>query len=219
MIQDLESVCDRQRQVAAKATLGDARHLSEYLGPNSAGMIITSPPYPADHEYTKNTRLELIFNGMARNLGQFKTIKKRMLRASTTNLYKGDNNGLAVADFHSIRNVTDLIHHRLSQDGATSGFERLYIKLVQEYFGDMRLFLAEALNVLKPGGKIVLLVSDTHAFKMVHIQTAKILQEIAEEIGFRNPEMLLWQHKSNTSHKYHLRENILILSKPVTVHV
>ena len=68
-------------------------------------------------------------------------------------------------------------------------------------------------KVLKPNGKIALLVSDSHAFKMVHIQTAKILEEIGLEIGYSNSEILLWQHKKSTSHKYDLREDIIILQK------
>lgn len=43
--------------------------------------------------------------------------------------------------------------------------------------------LQECYQALKPGGKIALLVSDSHAFKMVHIQTAKILQEIENRLG------------------------------------
>lgn len=63
-------------------------------------------------------------------------------------------------------------------------------------------------------GKIALLVSDSHAFKMVHIQTAELLKKIGEDLGYINPEIVLWQLKNSTSHKYQLRENILILQKP-----
>jgi hypothetical protein len=74
--------------------------------------------------------------------------------------------------------------------------------------------LVECFKVLRPGGKIALLVSDSHAFKMVHIQTAAILSEIGLQIGYIHPEIVLWQNKISTSHKYQLRENILFLQKP-----
>jgi hypothetical protein len=118
-----------------------------------------------------------------------------------------------IADLESIRSITALIEERLREDGATSGFEKLYTKLVWEYFGGMYLALKECLAVLRPGGKFALLVSDSHAFKMVHIQTAAILQEISERLGYRDSEIVLWQFKPSTSHKYDLRENILILKK------
>ena len=67
----------------------------------------------------------------------------------------------------------------------------------------------EAKKVLKPGGRFSLLVSDSHAFKMVHICTAEILSEVAKLAGFDNSEIELWQLKTSTSHKYQLFENIL----------
>ncbi len=214
MFRDLESVDDAYRRVMSDVMLGDARCLSEYFEPDSVSLMITSPPYPGDHEYTKLTRLELIFKGYARSIDEFRVIKKRMLRASTTNLYNDDNDREGIEGLESIRYVTDLIHERLEHDGATSGFEKLYTKLVKEYFGGMYKALRECFRVLRPGGKIALLVSDSHAFKMVHIQTARMLQEVGERAGFVDPEIVLWQLKFSTSHKYSLRENMLILTKP-----
>lgn len=214
MIGDLETVSDQQKVTPSSVALGDARELSQYIAPNSATLMITSPPYPGDHEYTKHTRLELIFRGYASDNDEFRTIKKRMLRASTTNLYHEDNDRAPISGINSIEKVTGLIQERLEHDGATSGFEKLYTKLVWEYFGGMYKALVECFTVLRPGGKIALLVSDSHAFKMVHIQTAAILQEIGLMAGFVEPEIVLWQLKPSTSHKYWLRENVLILKKP-----
>lgn len=214
MIEDLSSATDLQKDTMAKTLLGDSRHLSDYVEENSVSLIVTSPPYPGDHEYTKHSKLELIFNGYATDLASFRKIKKRMIRGSTTNIYKEDNERQSIEDISEIKEVTDAIEARLQKDGATSGFEKLYTKLVWEYFGGMALTLEECLKVLKPGGKIALLVSDSHAFKMVHIQTAEFLKKIGEKVGYVNAEVVLWQMKNSTSHKYQLRENILILQKP-----
>lgn len=214
MIKDLEAVSPAQKHTPSHVQLGDSRYLQGVLPPNSVSLMVTSPPYPGDHEYTKHTRLELIFRGYATNQDEFKVIKKRMLTASTTNIYKEDNDRDPVKDLPSIQAITKLIQQRLEHDGATSGFEKLYTRLVWEYFGGMYKALQSCYGVLKPGGKIALLVSDSHAFKMVHIQTAAILQEIGEMLGYVEPETLLWQLKVSTSHKYYLRENILILTKP-----
>lgn len=215
MIKDLRLTSEGQRTTSSSVTLGDARCLSQYFAPDTVSLMVTSPPYPGDHEYTKHTRLELIFRSYATTLKEFQVIKRRMLRASTTNIFKEDKDKAAVTDLESIQAITRLIQERLDEDGATSGFEKLYTKLIWEYFGGMYLALKECFTVLRPGGKIALLVSDSHAFKMVHVQTAAILQEIGQRIGFINPEIILWQLKPSTSHKYWLRENILVLSKPL----
>ena len=214
MIHDLKSVSDQQRQVESITILGDSRKLTKYVPENSVSLMITSPPYPGDHEYTKHSKLELISQGYATDVASFRVIKKRMIRGSTTNIYREDNERRQVENITEIQKVTAEIEARLKKDGATSGFEKLYTKLVWEYFGGMSSALSECYKVLKPGGKIALLVSDSHAFKMVHIQTAQLLKLVGEQIGYENAEVILWQMKNSTSHKYQLRENILFLQKP-----
>lgn len=217
MISDIGSKQnDKTLETPAIVKLGDARLLSNYFDGNSVDIMITSPPYPGDHEYTKHSRIELIFLQMATTIDDFRYIKKRMLRASTTNIYKDDNDKEFIKGIKSIKKLTTKIHKRLRQDNATSGFEKLYVKLIFEYFGGMHRVFKEALKVLKPGGKFCLLVSDSHAFKMVHIQTAEILKEVAKKAGFVNGQIELWQFKNSTSHNYKLLENILTVQKPRT---
>ena len=213
MISDLELINDNQKDTISNVYNADSRYLSNYFESNSIDMMITSPPYPGDHEYTKHTRLELIALGYAQDIQEFRKIKKKMLRGSTTNIYKEDNDQECVKHIPSIIKITSLVDERLKADGATSGFEKLYVKLIWEYFGGMSRVFQNALTVLKPGGTFHLLVSDSHAFKMVHIQTAQILAEIGLDVGFKDASIDLWQDKMSTSHKYHLMENILTLTK------
>ena len=91
---------------------------------------------------------------------------------------------------------------------------RVVVLVLVFWLGGMAATLRECYRVLRPGGKISLLVSDSHAFKMVHIQTAELLRIVGERLGYVNAEVVLWQMKNSTSHKYQLRENILILEKP-----
>jgi DNA modification methylase len=215
MILDLrEPHVVKNKNVSSIVKLGDARKMSSYMGHESVDMLVTSPPYPGDHEYTKHSRLELMFMDIARTKEQFRVIKKRMLRGSTTNIYKEDSEGEKVKSLKSIHKVVNEIDVRLKADGATSGFEKLYTKLIWEYFGGMYLVFEEALKVLKPGGSFSLLVSDSHAFKMVHISTADLLAEVAKLAGFKKPEVELWQFKKSTSHKFKMYENILTVYKP-----
>jgi DNA modification methylase len=213
MIKDIE-ILKPFKSTKSEVILGDARKLSSDLKLNSVDLIITSPPYPGDHEYTKHTKVELLLLGYAQTLEEFRKIKKRMLVGSTTNIYKESNHRELIKHIPSIKKVIDQIDERLKADKATSGFEKLYTKLVGEYFGGMSQVFEEAYKVLKPGGKFSLLVSDSHAFKMVHIETAKLLGEVAADVGFKNIHIELWQYKNSTSHKYKLLENILTVQKP-----
>ena len=214
MTSDLRAVeNDDVKKTPFRIIWGDSRNLAEYLEPNSVDFLITSPPYPGDHEYTKHTKLELMMGMDVLTLNDFRTIKKRMLVGSTTNIYKENNDRQYVEGNHLITEVTNEIQRRLDADGATSGFEKLYTKLVWEYFGGMAKMFMEAYKVMKVGGKFSLLVSDSHAFKMVHIRTAVILGDIARNLGFSDVEIELWQNKRSTSHHYNLREEILTITK------
>ena len=105
MLTDLRSVTDVQRRTLATTLLGDSRSLTDYVAENSISLMITSPPYPGDHEYTKHSKLELIFQGYATDLASFRTIKKRMIRGSTTNIYKEDHERALVEDIAEIRYI------------------------------------------------------------------------------------------------------------------
>jgi DNA modification methylase len=212
MIGDLKGL-KQHNKTYSEVFHGDARQLDKTYKPNSIDFMITSPPYPGDHEYTKHTKLELIFMGFATSNEEFRTIKKRMVRGSTTNIYKEDKEREQISDIISIQKVTNLIEERLKADNATSGFEKLYTKLVWEYFGGMYNTFLTAKTVLKEHGKFSLLVSDSHAFKMTHIKTAEILGEVAIKAGFRSVDIELWQNKISTSHKYNLHECILTVTK------
>lgn len=213
MIFDLERVDQKARGVTADVYLGDSRNLDQYFASDSVDFMITSPPYPGDHEYTKYTKLEFMFMGYTANMNDFRKVRKRMLRGATTNIYKDDNDAQHIGDFKSIQEITTKIDRRLKQSGATSGFEKLYTKLVREYFGGMYLVFQAAHKVLRTGGRFSLLVSDSHAFKMVHIRSAHILAELAEDVGYKKHSIELWQDKVSTSHKYNIQENILTIEK------
>src|SRR3989344_3239005 len=90
MINDLDDVNKKAVAAPTKTYLGDARSMSAHFGKSKIDLMITSPPYPGDHEYTKHSKLELIFMDFATDLKDFRVIKKRMLRGSTTNIYKED---------------------------------------------------------------------------------------------------------------------------------
>jgi DNA modification methylase len=216
IIEDLEEKQQSSEKVETEAEIyhGDSRKLSKYFEDESVDYLVTSPPYPGDHEYTKHSRLELMLLDKATTIEEFREIKKRMIRGSTTNIYVDDEERKNVEHNEHIQAVTEEIERRINEDNGTSGFEKKYTDVVWEYFGGMYNTFEQAYEVLDEGGKFVLLVADSHAFKMVHIRSSEILSEIAQEVGFEESSRELWQHKASTGHDYKYRENILTLKKP-----
>ncbi len=203
----------------SKVILGDARDPSIYQSLNRFDAIITSPPYPAEHEYTRHTRLEMILLDMVKENLELREIKKRMITGSTRNVYKEDNEREIVLHQKKLNQIVNDISKRVEEskirkDGSTrelSGFEKLYSKTVAEYFGGMKKVLTNLLDALNEGGVVSMLVGDSRTYKLVHIPTAEILGEIALEVGFRRVEIELWRNNLSTAHKMDLNENILRL--------
>lgn len=213
MISDLEFVQRIEHVGSSEAIIGDTRKLRACTNEKIFDYVITSPPYPGDHDYTRHTRLELSFLDFAEEMTDIRTIKKRMLRGSTRNYYSGDNDIEHVLKFPEIVSLVKKIALRVVETNGTSGFEKLYSRVVGEYFGGMYSCLKEIFYSLEKKGIATFLVGDSHAFKMVHIETARLLGEIGKDVGFSAYDIELWWNKRSTSHNFLLPEYILHLKK------
>ena len=137
MIFDLEAIPSEKRQTSSKVFLGNSRELENVLDAESVDLMITSPPYPGDHEYTKHTRLELTFMNYVQDMKDFRRIKQRLMRSATTNIYRNDDEAQYVRDIDSIKIATELIARRLKASNATSGFEHVHQPIWHRFSRDI----------------------------------------------------------------------------------
>lgn len=193
--------------------LGDSRKIDEVLieYENCIDLVITSPPYPVDKDYTRITRLEIAILDMAQNILDIRKIKKTMLRSSTRQVYKEDNEKEKVKDISEIFEISNEIRSRVKQDGDTSGFSKVYPRLVEEYFGGMYNHFQNLKILLKPKAKCYYLIGDSRSFKMVHIEAAKLCGIIAKKLGYKVKSIEVFRNRNSTAHNHELFENILIL--------
>ncbi len=81
----------------AKSTIirGDARTMA--LNGNKTGIdiVITSPPYPNEKDYTRTTRLESVILGFIKNRQDLRNLKYNLLRSNTRNVYVSDDDHIA----------------------------------------------------------------------------------------------------------------------------
>ncbi len=85
MVRDL-CIAENAGLAAARVLRGDARNCSSLLQRNGFKKVhvaITSPPYPAEHDYTRNTRLELAFLDFVTSNDTVRSIKRMMVRSHT----------------------------------------------------------------------------------------------------------------------------------------
>lgn len=201
---------------SGKATVieGDVRECDELFNSHALGpyaAVICSPPYPAEHDYTRNARLELAFLELVKDRRTLRSIKHNMIRSNTKNIYKEDTDSAYVDGHSKINEIAAELDLRIASK--THSFARLYPTVIREYFGGMKRHLLSLKNFLVDGAKCAYVVGDQSCYLQVHIPTAEILSSIAQEIGFKTLEIKQWRSRRSTATSKEIAENILFLQK------
>ncbi|MDA1192249.1 MAG: hypothetical protein O3A46_11280 [Candidatus Poribacteria bacterium] len=210
MASDLES-CRYVPVTSSSAILGDARHLGGLIEPASIDAVITSPPYPNEKDYSRTTRLEAVLLGFMSTQKDLKQHKQQFVRSNTRTVYKTDTDDRWAADFPRVQQLADTIEQRRIELGKTSGFERLYSRVVRLYFGGMARHLEALKPFLRPGAQLAYVVGDQASYFRVMIRTGEILAEIAETLGYTVLGIDLFRTRFSTATKENLREEVVLL--------
>lgn len=141
-----------------------------------------------------------------------KGTKKNLLRSNTKNVYKGDTDDLWVKDIQSIQGLAAQIEAKRIELNKTSGFEKLYHKVLKLYFGGMAKHLMDLKPYLKDGAKLAYVVGDQASYFRIPVRTAALLGEVAESIGYTIDGIDLFRERLSTTTKSLIREEVLLLS-------
>jgi DNA modification methylase len=212
----------------AEVLYADAREIGEVLREESellqsdkhngeVDYVITSPPYPAEHDYTRNQRLELVWMGEMEDTNDLQRIKKANIRSNTKNIYVADSEGeeLNIRENERIDDIVSEMETIIEEEDIQHGFGQYYPRVVEEYFAGMQRHFEQVYDLLAPGGKAAYVVADSGSYWQVDIKTGTILAELAEErVGFTDTEIELWRNLQATTGEKDQREEILILTKP-----
>ncbi len=217
MVNDLRIVKTLRRPGAAAVFEGDSRECDRIIG--DAGIdhvdyVITSPPYPTEKDYTRNTRLELIYLGFVRDRDSLRRIKGQMVRSHSKGIYKGDSDGRLVAHIPEVKAIADELREKVR--GKTYGFAKQYPRIIEEYFGGMyRHFLALS-RIMRARGKAAYVVGEQRTYLQTFTPTGTVLARLAErpEVGFRVDDIFVWRIRQGTTGSGNaIKEEIVVLEK------
>jgi hypothetical protein len=217
VVEDLSVVSGLKQIGATKVIHGDSRMCAKVLkrhGIHSVDYVITSPPYPTEKDYTRNTRLELVYLGFVHDRMSLRRIKKQMIRSHSKGIYKTDTDGELVADIPEIKVIADELREKVKTK--TYGFAKLYPRIIEEYFGGMYRHLQSVAQVLRPGGKAAYVVGEQQTYLQTFTPTGTLLAQLAErdDIGFKVVGMPVWRvRRGTTGSGDDLKEEIVILEK------
>lgn len=181
-LENLKALRSKYVGAPTKIRVGDSANDGlKFLERGSIDAAISSPPYLSDHDYSRLTRLELVFSGYLSSREDLRRIKRGLLRSSSKNVYKQDNSSEHVKRFREVQTVIKTISQLASE--RESGFARVYPKLVGEYFGGIYKHFKALGRVLRLNGKVAYVVGDQSSFFATPIPTARIVAQLAEGCG------------------------------------
>lgn len=187
MIADVEAFSQRQCEgtTETRAFLGDAREIPTE---NIFDAIITSPPYPNRHDYTRIYSLEMVFDFVNSN-DELKQIRYGTLRSHVEAKKKYEVEG-----YEAPSKLNKLIAE-VKQNGVNN---TQVIGMLEGYFEDMYLVLAQMKAHLQKKGKIALVVSNVR-FAGINIPVDEILSDIGEQVGLKRSGIWLARYRGNSS--------------------
>lgn len=182
----------------AEVLEGDARVLSSLLSQwkGKIDCIVTSPPYAMALPYLDTDRLSLIYLGLLSRPEHRKRDLDMIGNREIT-----EKNRRELWDFFvkqkfllpgSVVNLIEEVDNLYKK--SVVGFRRRNLSaLLGKYFIDMQQVLVEMHTLLKPGAPAYIVIGNNHTSlqgKRIRINTAALLADVAELVGFRVEELL-----------------------------
>ncbi|RLC66949.1 MAG: hypothetical protein DRI48_03530 [Chloroflexi bacterium] len=215
IINDLEHALYRRPSVC-EALQHDARYLESLQSSyprlkNSLQAVITSPPYPNRHDYTRIFQIELLTLGMSEE--EIFALRYAALRSNV----EARSPEQALPPFHPPARLTDTLN--ALPDDADERIE----PMLRGYFEDLNAVLHSIWQVLSPGGYVALVVGNVrHAGVMVPVD--EILLALGESLGYRSLTSWVARLRGNSAQQMGrygrepARESIVRLRKPARPH-
>ena len=201
MIRDVETVGLPPR-ADWSAHVADARRLPAPADAYTA--LITSPPYPNRHDYTRVFCVELLF-------GFLTETELRSLRHQTIQSHPESRPRRPKADGYNPPELLSETIFKLANRGADRRIERM----LYGYFIDMHLFLSEARRVCRCDARIAVVVGNVQ-YVGVPVLVDEIIVSIGEAIGLECVEFTVARHRGNSAQqmgkfgRHPARETVLV---------
>ncbi|RMH30835.1 MAG: hypothetical protein D6690_18065 [Nitrospirae bacterium] len=205
MIEDLR-VVRFPRRTLCKVGAADARVLPD-AGP-SYSAVITSPPYPNRHDYTRVFGVELMF-------GFLDWEGTRQLRYQSFHSHPEARPNRPEADgYRAPRRLTRVV----SQVRKKTTNRRVH-NMLEGYFLDMYLTLREIKRVCQPGAKIAFVVGNVQ-YNGEQIPVDYLTAEVGEQAGLSCQEIAVARYRGNSAQqmgrfgRIPSRESVVIFKRP-----
>ena len=195
---------------------GDGRRpTSVGVLPNSIDLILTSPPYPNNIDYSEVYKLELWLLGFITDSQSFLNLRKSTFRSHPTCESEAAlPTGFLEASTRG--NWGRILSGLISRSNAAGQMWRS--RVITGYFADLWTSIVEHFEVLRPGGYDVIVVGNSlhgSAGAPCLIPTDLVVAMMGLSLGFEcNKVHVARPLKRRLSGNHFLRESVIILRQP-----
>lgn len=196
-------------KASSDVILGDSRNYPQEVKSRQYDAILTSPPYPNRHDYTRIYELELLVGFICSNQSL------KLLRYDTLRSHVEARKKYEVDGCYTIPSLLEAQMNKLRDRNLNNS---RIIPTLYGYFEDMYLSLKEMSKVIKKKGHIGLVVSNVR-FAGINIPVDEILGEIGEREGLKIRGIYTLRYRGNSSQQMSLykreptRESLLVWEK------
>jgi hypothetical protein len=207
----VEDASDINNETHSKVYTLDARDLS-FLE-SKFDLIVTSPPYLNNWDYSWITKIELLFMEIAEDRQELnETIRNKLVTSSTYLLNKNSGKGSILPSSNVKTEIEKLVLKLKETRTKRSKNAKKYDLMVCDYFNDIYLILKELSGVMNKGANSLWVVGDS-ALYGVHIPTDELIGKISELVGFRCNGCKILRDRRATRHDIKLRESVVAMEK------
>lgn len=171
--------------VNVEAIESDARMIP--LDLNSFSAVITSPPYPNRHDYTRVYLLELVI-GFINAESHLKALRYNSIRSHVEARKRFDAKDYILPD--TLKTILERLKEKKLPNNQI-------IPMLEGYFEDMYIAMKEIKRVLKPGSQIAFVVSDVR-YGGTKVPAGDLLTDIGSTLGLQFKEKITARIRGNS---------------------
>ena len=189
MCEDIETLKERYGKGIPQFISGSSLDRLQEIPSASFDMVITSPPYANRYDYTRTYALELAWLGYDEK--SIKILRQQMLSATVENKSKLEwlqdryIDGALLKSAICMYEQQSAVHEVIGglQDCVNELNNPHIIRMLEGYFLEMAVIIAELGRIVRPGG-VVVMVNDNVQYHGEEVPVDLILSDYAEHSGF-----------------------------------
>ena len=169
--------------------IGSSLELLRELDGESRDLVVTSPPYANRYDYTRTYALELAWLGYGQ--AELSKLRQDMITATVENKPKWERLQALYGDAPLLAQAAEMVEGQGALQEVLVNLRaveselsnRQVIRLVEGYFLEMGIVIAELARIVRPGGTVVM-VNDNVRYHGEEVPVDLILSDFAEQCGF-----------------------------------